>query len=390
MYIFILGVHVEPEDPCTSGVLTALSRLAEALGEDFLPHVDCLLPVLLRQANTQAETNYLSSAQEDDMEDDDYIVTTSPEGETVRVNSEILREKSNALELLSSVAHALGSGITTVGSNESTTGDWTSYGETMLELACNLLLYEYSEDVRIAAATMIPPLVRAFRGTHQVGNDYSPKYVENAIPPLLAALAYETEPDALGAMFTATSEVVLAAPDAFTAENAATFVKAVSEQIEGIKQSIETRATLDEESRTIAAEQDEVTLEYISRALQAVIRTTGPNFPIQRLFQALGSAIHGELGIRGDREWGLRMVADLVEFASPNSVAWTAGFLPTVREGLRSEVMLILPEVIKPSTQPCPIEPTLRRICVYTTGAAALVPEGLFANFYRCQSGFVS
>ena len=159
------GTHTDDDDRCAAQVLVSFTRLAEVLGRDFLPHSHLVIPVLLRQASSTVEfpvsDGKLGLSNGDSMEDDDEEIVVNPTtGELVRVRSEGLREKAKAAELLSSLAQSLGEGLTEVGNDENTTGEWTSYAESMLELGGRLLSFEHDADVRIAAASMLPPLVR--------------------------------------------------------------------------------------------------------------------------------------------------------------------------------------------------------------------------------------
>lgn len=142
----------------------SFTRLAEALGRDFLPHSHLIIPILLRQASMQVEFPANSTRAKlefgDVMEDDEEVVINPNTGELVRVRSEAVREKAKATELLASLAQSLGEGLNEVGNNENTAGDWTSYAESMLDLAGRLLSFEHDADVRMAAASMLPPLIR--------------------------------------------------------------------------------------------------------------------------------------------------------------------------------------------------------------------------------------
>ena len=75
----------------------------------------------------------------------------------------------------------------------------------------------------------------------------------------------------------------------------------------------------------------------MSSALRTFIQVTGTAFPVNVLFDVLNKAIRGQLELLGEKGWALRLVSDLIEFASPAALAWTASFLPYVGEGLESE-----------------------------------------------------
>ena len=330
--------HTDADDPCVAQVLVSLVRLVEVLGEICLPYVDAFIPALLTRANQKAD-HYMTDVEEDDEYDERWLVSTSAEGQEMRVYTDVLREKTQAVQLLSSLALSLGSALTQVGSNETTTGDWTSYAETMLQLSSGLLAYEYDEEIRIAAASMLSPLVRGFKISTRHTEGYNTQIIGTIVPPLLTALAYEEQSEALSMLFEATSEIVIAAPEVFTATDAAMFVDAVREQIEGLKkQAQELRENQSENSTSaeFTTQASRSPLEYISQALQAFIKTTRFDFPIQGIFHIFSIAMHEGLEIPGEKEWALKLAADLIEFASPSAMAWTAGFLGSVKDGIGS------------------------------------------------------
>lgn len=147
-------------------VLTGLVRIAEVLKQDFIPHLHAVIPRLLRIASTQVDQPYepravMEAEEGEDFGDDEhFIVESSASGTTVKVNSASLQEKTVAVQLLTSLAHSLGVSLTETGESQNTTGEWMSFAETMLNVAANLVGYEYSSDVRQAAAAALPALVR--------------------------------------------------------------------------------------------------------------------------------------------------------------------------------------------------------------------------------------
>jgi hypothetical protein len=159
--------HNDADDPCTMQVLTGLVRIAGVLEQDFLPHVDSVIPQLLRIANTQVDQPYearleMDANDENNGGDDDenYVVHSEATGSTVKINSASLQEKAHAVELLTALAHSLGVGLTETGDSQATTGDWMSYAETMINLAATLVAYEHSSEIRQAAAAMLPAVIR--------------------------------------------------------------------------------------------------------------------------------------------------------------------------------------------------------------------------------------
>ena len=78
-------------------------------------------------------------------------------------------------------------------------------------------------------------------------------------------------------------------------------------------------------------------LEYMSAALHAFINISRQQFPLDTLFKTLSDASQGALGLAGERDWALRLLSDLIEYASPAAMAWSAGFLPMIAQSLHDE-----------------------------------------------------
>lgn len=140
--------------------------MAEVLKSEFLPHVNAVIPRLLRIASTQVDQPYeprpgLDADDDDAYEDDEHFITqNSVSGTNVKVNTASLQEKTQAIQLLTSLAHSLGIGLTETGESQNTTGEWMSYAETMLNIASSLVGFEYSSDIRQASAAALPALIR--------------------------------------------------------------------------------------------------------------------------------------------------------------------------------------------------------------------------------------
>lgn len=140
--------------------------MAEVMKEDFLAHVDAVIPRLLRIASTQVDQPYEQregmEAEEDINEADaeHYTVESATTGGTVKINTSSLQEKTHAVQLITSLAHSLGVGLTETGESQNTTGEWMSYAETMLNIAGGLVGYEYSSEIRQASAATLPALIR--------------------------------------------------------------------------------------------------------------------------------------------------------------------------------------------------------------------------------------
>lgn len=368
-------VHTDDDDPCVPIVRTGLVRMAELMGEDFLPHTQLVIPQLLRLANTQAEHTLQEGLNADMDDSNQWRTSVTAAGGLVKVNTETVREKEQAIMLLYALANSLGSGLMEVGDDETTTGDWTAYAEAMLETAKVHLEYDHSGDVRQAASLLLPapvksgcgsfivcwgalsrlgqpltegdmvasptrlPRHKGIKSSTRYSEEYNLRLIGGTVPSLIAALTYENESEPLAALFRAASDVVLAVPEVFSQSDAECFVKAMRDQIEELQvytSDLRTRSPPDLVTLQLAQEDAVWTLQSMTTTLACFLSVMGSDFPIQPLFNVFNQAVYGQLGVDGEREWAFRLIADLVKYASPAAMAWTAGFLPLVTDTLTS------------------------------------------------------
>lgn len=231
--------------------------------------------------------------------------------------------------------------------------------------------------------------ITAFATCTRYPQEYNKNRMKSIVAPLLAAMAIEQDPDVLSAQFAATSDIVLAAPDIFSSSDAETFVNTCREQIEELQRVIlearisNDKITLEEYNIAIRS-----ALEYMSSSLQAFIKITGPLFPSHGLFGVLNQAIREQLGLDGEKEWAVRLICDLIQYASPAAVAWTSGLLSIVGQGLSDlseSISYICGLYLILNIFRCVAEPLVRQISAFTVGVAAMNPEGLYAPFVQCR-----
>ena len=333
--------HQEPDDPCTSQVLIALVRMAEILRTDFAPHVDAVLPYLLRQANKEPareerpsyDTNATDASEEDD---EDWYYSQTPSGRHCYIHSETMREKTEAIELLSALTHALGPLLTEVGNSDTTTGEWASYAQMMLDLAIDYTAYDLKADIRIAASSMLAPLVRALRGCSRHSEAYIDQQVSGIVPALLEAMGAETEAKPLAEMMNTVRELLALNQQLFSAGSAGSLVSACVKQIHDTAAAVLSFHDSEHDTPAYLEMQDEASemLSSMTPTLRSLLQYAGPEFPFAILASTIGQAVHGHLNMKGEKHWALRLVADAMQYGGTNAVAWTAAYLQFVRTGL--------------------------------------------------------
>lgn len=141
---------LDPDDPQVSYLLQAWGRVAKALKQDFIPYLGLVMPPLMQSALLKVDTEVV----EDDADADDdegiatVVVQTDTGSKRVALKTSLLEEKATACNMLVCYFAELGEGM-------------FSYIEQVATEMVKLLAYVYSEEVRTAAAALMPELIKA-------------------------------------------------------------------------------------------------------------------------------------------------------------------------------------------------------------------------------------
>ena len=125
------------DDPMREFLASAWLRLAQLMGREFVPWLQVILPNLLHVAGSKIV--FTEMPENDDEEgESELIPATRVNGRNVGINTSSLTEKASALESLGSLMTAVGPGV-------------FPEAEGVFTIACDLVNFEWSGDVRSAA-----------------------------------------------------------------------------------------------------------------------------------------------------------------------------------------------------------------------------------------------
>lgn len=144
---------MDPDDPQVSYLLQAWGRVAKALKHDFIPYLGLVMPPLMQSALLKVDTEVLDDDAEADGDDEDegiatVVVQTDTGTKRVALKTSLLEEKATACNMLVCYFAELGEGM-------------FSYIEQVATEMVKLLAYVYSDEVRTAAAALMPELIKA-------------------------------------------------------------------------------------------------------------------------------------------------------------------------------------------------------------------------------------
>jgi len=143
---------MDPDDPQVSYLLQAWGRVAKALKHDFIPYLGLVMPPLMRSALLKVDTEVLDDDAQADGDDEDegiatVVVQTDTGTKRVALKTSLLEEKATACNMLVCYFAELGEGM-------------FAYIEQVATEMVKLLAYVYSDEVRTAAAALMPELIK--------------------------------------------------------------------------------------------------------------------------------------------------------------------------------------------------------------------------------------
>ena len=274
----MLGLQAAPsdaDDPIPAYLLQAWARLAKCLKADFAPYLPTVMPPLLAAAGAKVDVNVCGEdeddgdvAPDDGDEDVEYIRAGD---KIISIRTSALEDKATAVNMLCCYADVMQEHL-------------LPFLEAAFGTALPLLKFYFSEDVRAAAAALIPGLL-VCAGAAVAGGlkdaAWHRQLTATVVPPLLEALCQEPEPGVTVALLNACGEAVAAAGRAcFDANHIAALHSELEHQLkESSQRRAERRAraegggadaALDETERAILDEADEAEDELFEAVADAI------------------------------------------------------------------------------------------------------------------------
>ena len=176
----------EDDDPTVQYMLQAWTRLCKCLGEEFVPYLEIVMQPLLKSANLKADviiTNKDGDGEEEEEDENEEYENVDYGDKRVSIRTAALEEKATACNMLCCYVDELKDGI-------------LPYLEQIVQTMIPSLEFYFHEDVRRAAVTCLPDLLRAAKIAVSKGakdQAWFAQLVHHVIPPLITAM--EKEPD---------------------------------------------------------------------------------------------------------------------------------------------------------------------------------------------------
>ncbi|KAI9024505.1 hypothetical protein CLU79DRAFT_834266 [Phycomyces nitens] len=329
----IQQMPTEADDSQTTYLLAAWARMCKMMGQDFLPYLPNIMPPLLQSAQLVPEIT-LVDVEDEDVEakypTDDGWEFVGINGQQVGIKTSVLEEKHTAIEMLLSYARDLGAGF-------------LPYVAPVLEIALPLLKFYFHDDVRHAAAALIPLLLKDAKDANVAQVELANMWT-TIFEKLVKIMQIEDDVAFLSQIYTTFYECVdVLGENCLLPAQLEAFNKANEEQLKKFLERLSSREAEkqtgdyeadDEEQRAEEEELEEEALGELARAMQAIFKSQGAGY--LPYFDKLLPLVTQFLGHPNTsaRQWSICVFDDVVEYTGPNSFNYSSYFLPAVMAGL--------------------------------------------------------
>jgi len=328
---------LDPDDPQASYLLQAWGRLAKALKSDFIPYLNFVMPPLLKAADIKVDTQ-VEDAEHDggDEEDEEegistVLVETDNGTKKVALKTSALEEKATACNMLVCYFAELREGMF----------PWI---ESVVKVMVPLISFIYHDEVRTAAAALMPEIVRSAVAAMRGGMcdaAYLGNLCSHIFAKVLPAIIEDPEPSVQLTLIEALQEScdVAGAGCLQSPERVAEALKALATVAEEVLQRTEERAgaakdeDFDEdeaEALDEAAENDAELLDGMCTALASVTRSH-PELVVAHFKDTL--AVYSRLvssSVTSLRRIGICALDEVLEHMGPAGAGYISETLPAL------------------------------------------------------------
>ncbi|CAJ0587881.1 unnamed protein product, partial [Mesorhabditis spiculigera] len=321
--------NLAPDDPQTSYMISSWTRICKVLGPLFAPYLPIVMPAIMRSVEYSPD---LTMVEEEEVDQSDPAWTYQPMGDNKHfgIRTAGLEEKVTACEMLVCYARELKE-------------LFAPYVEQVLTQVLKNLKFLFHEGVRSSSAEVLPGLLECCKDQ---GVEVMLRLWQVYIPALLEAIKAEPELDVLTDQLAAIAQSVDVLGGAIGPAGFQMIAEVLKEQLEGFetrrgeREAKEVDEDADpEEAHDNAdeeAESDAAVLSSIADIFHACFKNIGPQFYpyIEPLLDGIVKMIDPARDYT-DRQWGVCIVDDLIEFAPQEAHRAQGAFVSRLVAGLK-------------------------------------------------------
>eukprot|EP00993_Chasmostoma_nieuportense_P006746 NODE_73_length_3445_cov_194.109705_g67_i0.p1 GENE.NODE_73_length_3445_cov_194.109705_g67_i0~~NODE_73_length_3445_cov_194.109705_g67_i0.p1 ORF type:complete len:1068 (-),score=282.68 NODE_73_length_3445_cov_194.109705_g67_i0:240-3272(-) len=153
MFHSIQQSHLSTDDPQAQYILQAWARIAKCLGEDFIPYLPHVMPMLLNQASLQTDITITDLKEDDDdaVDDEDVeTLTLAIKGvgdKRIQIKTSELQDKGLACSVLETYLEDVPKGM-------------TPFVEQISQIMVPLLKFPYLSEIRQSSSNCLPLMLK--------------------------------------------------------------------------------------------------------------------------------------------------------------------------------------------------------------------------------------
>ncbi|GJQ14176.1 hypothetical protein GpartN1_g5967.t1 [Galdieria partita] len=271
------SAQLEPDDPQAAYLMQAYARICRCLREAFVPYLPYVMPALLAAARVKPDIEVADALEDNEDEDNNGELDTFRVGDKrIGIKTSVLEDKATACGMIACFASEL-------------RGYFYDYVEEVTKIMVPLLKFLFHEDVRSAAASCLPDLLRSvndkFRTDEQSRRAGIQGLVDYMIPKLLEAIELEPEPDVLDVMIDSLGECCVLAKFPILSDKAMTHIcQLLKNVLQDRKSRLEELGDLDDEDEGLddeesghaageAREKEDTLLDSLVDCVASLIKT---------------------------------------------------------------------------------------------------------------------
>ncbi|GAB0100009.1 importin-5 [Sergentomyia squamirostris] len=326
----LLKTHTEQElsddDPQTAYLISALARICKIMGKQFARYLPLVMGPVMRTASIKPEVALLDNEEIQDIEGDaDWQFVNLGEQHNFGIRTAGLEDKASACEMLVCYARELKE-------------EFADYAEEVVRLMVPMLKFYFHDGVRAAAAESLPFLLDCAKIK---GAQYLQGMWQYICPELLKAIDSEPEAEVVPELLHSFAKCVeTLGPNCLSTEAIEQVLKLSNKFMEDHFQKAEKRAQARKEEdyddgvEEQLLEEDNIDIYLLSRladVIHALFLTYKADF-IPYFIQLIPHFVKLLDPSRpwSDRQWGLCIFDDLIEFTGPMCAEYQHFFLEPI------------------------------------------------------------
>ncbi|SPP83609.1 importin-5 [Drosophila guanche] len=320
------GAELADDDPQTSYLITAWARMCKILGKQFEQYLPLVMGPVMRTASMKPEVAMLDNDEVEDIEGDvDWSFINLGEQQNFAIRTAGMDDKASACEMLVCYARELKEGF-------------AEYAEEVVRLMLPMLKFYFHDGVRTAAAESLPYLLDCAKIK---GAQYLEGMWLYICPELLKVIVTEPEPEVQSELLNSLAKCIeTLGPNCLNEEAMKQVLEIINKYVlEHFERADKRLAARNEEDyddgvEEELAEQDDTDVYILSKVIDithALFLTNKAQFlPAFEQVAPHFVKLLDPSRPPTDRQWGVCVFDDLIEFCGPASAPYQQIFTPAL------------------------------------------------------------